>query len=63
MDIKIKKAIIRAAKHGLNIMEIALCFCLHKDKVTYKNYLAFCEWAKSNEEFYYWLVGRLYIKQ
>lgn len=57
----IRNAIINGAKVGLNIPELALYFCSNKDKVTHKDYMAFCSWAKSNEKFFYWLRSRLNV--
>lgn len=59
MGNSLRKAIIRGAENGMNIVELALCFTCHKDKVTHQQYLAFCSWAKKNESFYYWLRRRL----
>lgn len=59
MNHKIKMAIVRAARYGFNIPEIALNFCMNKSKITHKEYLAFCRWAKTHEEFYYWLRNRI----
>ena len=56
----IKKAIIRGARFGLNIPELALNFCMNKDKISHKEYLSFCRWTKTHNEFYYWLRDRLY---
>lgn len=56
----IKRTIIKSAWIGYNIPELALEFCCHKDKITHEEYLAFCNWAKKNENFYYWLKKRLH---
>lgn len=57
-----RKAIIRGARHGFNIIELALYFTCHKDKITHKDYLSFCNWAKTHDNFYYWLVNKTYTK-
>ena len=62
MDSKIKKAIVRAAGHGFNIPELGLYFCNSKDKVSYKEYRSFVDWAKGKADFYYWLRSRLNAK-
>lgn len=60
MNGKIKTVILNGAKKGLNIPEIALYLCCHKDKITHREYLQFVKWAKQNSDFYYWLCNRLY---
>lgn len=59
MGDSVRKAIIRAAQNGMNVIELALYFTCHKDKVTHEQYLLFCRWVKRNENFYYWLRCRL----
>lgn len=59
MSVAIKKAIIRGARYGFNIPELAIYFTFHKDKITHNDYLGFCKWAKGNENFYYWLRKKL----
>lgn len=56
---KIKNTIIQAAELGLNIPELALVFCFNKNKISYKEYDAFCIWIDKNASFYYWLRSRL----
>lgn len=63
MSLSVRKAIVRAASYGMNIPEIAVYFCTHKDKITHHEYLEFCDWAKKKDDFYYWLRHRLYVKQ
>ena len=59
MNNKIKTVIINAARAGFNLVEIALFFCGHKDKITHSEYLQFTKWAREKEQFYYWLRRRL----
>lgn len=59
MGKNVRKAIVRAAVLRLNIPEIALNFCINKHHLSHSQYLAFCTWAKKNEDFYYWLVNRV----
>ena len=59
MGESVRKAIIKAAAYGFNIPEIALNFCMNKHRLSHSQYLAFCDWAKKNEGFYYWLVARV----
>lgn len=59
MNKEVKKAVVRAARYGMTIVETALWFCMNKDKISQKQYYAFCDWIKENERFYYWLRARL----
>lgn len=59
MGAEVKKAVVRAARYGFTVPEMAVHFAMHKDRLTHKQYLAFCHWVNGNEEFYYWLRGRL----
>lgn len=59
MGKNVRKAIVRVAVLRLSIPEIALIFCINKARLSHSQYLAFCTWAKKNEDFYYWLVNRI----
>lgn len=59
MNKKIKQAVVRAASYGFDIPGICVNFCLNKDKITHSEYIDFCNWAKQNYGFYYWLANRL----
>lgn len=60
MSIKIKTVVINAAKKGYNLPEIALYLIGNRNIVANTSeYLQFIEWAKNNEQFYYWLRSRL----
>lgn len=59
MGLPVRKAIIRAARYGMNIPELAIYFCMNKQHVTHSEYIAFCNWTKEKDSFYYWLRRRL----
>lgn len=60
MNSKIKTVIIKAAKDGFNLPELALYLCGNRRIVANSGeYLQFIKWAEQNERFYYWLRSRL----